>query len=680
MNKKSLLLIVFALLVSTSFSWILTAQSDLMQDVDAVKEGAEDDLYAPDDDEPTQPNSTTTTPPKKTTVANPTTEAPKTSATESADLNDLPVIDDVKPAAAMTGVESAKSSQLTAMRIYPLKDRMRVELQTTQPVDYLPEKISRNNQFAMNLGNTTLSSTVSKSPVSAKEYGGNVNQIQAYESKSSLGSTARVVISLNSLSDPIIKQEGNRILVEFMNEATEWKNDRNNKDISNELPEYETLMSMTGKKVFRGTKVNFKSKDASVSDVLAFISQASGKNFVLIGDQDKKVSLNIKNEPWDQVLALVLLNADLGYQKVGNTYRVMPVTKIRSELAEASKAQEEEDKQAAKATQLFPLSYAKTGEMIPQVQKFLKAEFGEHVVQDDRTNSIVVTALPKNIERVRKYIEAIDRQTPVIQIEARVVQANKDFSRQLGFDWNLAGALSLGSGNLTFRTALGSGGSTGGASSSGSSSGSVSSVAIGGLGGVQGGFTSTGTIKQIDAIVNLSESDSFVKELSRPSLTVLNNKEAKITDGTTFTFVNTASGSSANGTATPATIEAVLGLTVTPQVTNDNNVLLKVKLSRDLPGTALPGVPNIGINKRVIETETMIESGATMAIGGVYIREEGASQGGWPFLRKIPLFGRLFTSVDSKREAERELLMFISPRILNLDKSSMTSQSLIDAR
>ncbi|MEZ4813892.1 MAG: secretin N-terminal domain-containing protein [Bdellovibrionota bacterium] len=516
---KSIYRFAFFSFIFLTASTFLIAQTELMDDVDAIKENSDEDLYAPDD-EATGSNSEA--PSSEASIA-----APTSRAAQSDLLEDLPVAGEgARPDEALTGTD-ASSAELSSIRIYSLADRTRFEIQTSKVVDYVPEKSSKAKQFSLNLANTNLGPLLSKGPINASEYGGPVSKVQAYESKSANGTNARIVMNMSSMAEPSIRREGNRILVDFFNKGVASNNQSNGKDI----PEnFETLISLNGKQNFVGTKVNFRAKEATIPDVLQFISQVSGKNFVLVGEVDRKISINVKRVPWDQVLALVLLNAELGYQKMGNTYRVMPVTKIRQEIADSIKAQEDEDKLAPKATELFPLSYAKTTEVIPQITKYLKSDYGENVVSDERTNSIVVTALPKNIQRIQRYISAIDRQTPVVLIEARIVQANKTFSRDIGIDWKALGGIKFAGGTLSIGSALGSPASTTtGSTGSSSSAASTSSSPFNSLGQTGGAFgqylNPTGTLQQLDAFIKFNEAKSNTRELARPSLTVLNNKK-----------------------------------------------------------------------------------------------------------------------------------------------------------
>ncbi len=690
--KKFTFLFVTSAFISAFYLKPLLAQTELMKDVDAVDEKSEDDLYAPEDESVTVDSKASSNikekkdSPKKTDLEAPTEEAIKKkdpspdnlsiSTKTKTSLDDLPVsskskpaLDDLplsnKPKTAMTGVnETSESAQLTSIKSYSLDDRIRYEIQTSRVVDFAPETSNSTKKFTLNLADTVIGPLVSKSPVKVDSSNSPVNTFQATESKSEMGNYTQVVMDLNTLSEPLIRREGNRLLLDFFtNKAGPYQ--RSETKLNSELPSYETLISLDSKSNFVGSKVNFNSKEASIPSVLQFISQVSGKNFILVGETDRKISMNVKSVPWDQVLAFVLLNAELGYQKIGNTYRVMPISKIRSDITETLKAQDEQYKLQAKATQLFPLSYAKASETLPQIAKLLKNEYGESALSDERTNSIVITALPKNIQRVRKFIEAVDKQTPVVEIEARIVQAKKDFSRIIGLNWKTFGTFGIANGNVNIGAGLGG--------ELKSILGSTDIPKETGIGGSYSG--SSGTIRNIDSFLNASETAGYVKELSRPSLTVLNNKSASLTDGSELTIL--IPGTSVQASTTK-TIQATLNLDVTPQVTNDNNILLTIALKKDGFGAEILGT--IPIIKRQVTTQTLVESGKTVVIGGVYIKEDSNTDIGLPFFRKIPFFGSLLTQSKSKIEGERELLMFISPRILNLDKASINQQTLEEAR
>lgn len=652
----------------------LRAQTELMKDVDAVDEKNVDNLYAPEDEISNEVDvqASKDIPPAKEPTEQaakietlPTTEEsiPKTPST----LDELPVAPNTfptKPKTALSGVsETTESAQLSSIKSLTLEDRVRYEIQTSRIVDYAPEISTANKKYILNLADTYVGPLVSKSPVKVDSSAGPIDSFQAIENRSEMGTYTQVVMDLNTLTEPVVRREGNKLLVDFyLSKAGPYQ--RSEAKLNQELPTYETLISLDSKSTFVGSKVNFNAKDASVPSVLQFISQVSGKNFILVGETERKISMNVKSVPWDQVLAFVLLNAELGYQKVGNTYRVMPISKIRSDISDTLKSQEEQFRLQAKATQLFPLSYAKASETLPQIEKFLKKEYGESSLFDERTNSIVITALPKNIQRVRKFLEAVDKQTPVIEIEARIVQASKTFDKKLGFNWKSFGSFSIANGKINLGGGVGE-------------TTSITNMETSPTNAVGGSYSGTsGTIKAIDALISATEDSSVVKELARPSLTVLNNKQANISSGTE-TLVKLPA-LVPGGTSSSTNVKALLSLDVTPQVTNDNNILLNIQLSKDTPGEEKNG--NIPTNRRQISTQTLIESGKTVVLGGVYVKADTNGDNGIPYLKKLPFFGSFFTSQKKKLETEDQILIFISPRILNLDKASINQQTLEEAR
>ena len=663
--KKFTFLFVTSAFISAFYLKPLLAQTELMKDVDAVDEKSEDDLYAPEDEAATPDSKSASN--SKEKKAPPKVEAPP--PTEEAIMKVAPTLDELpvttKPKTAMTGVvESSESAQLTSIKSYAMDDRVRYEIQTSRVVDFAPETSNSTKKFTLNLADTTIGPLVSKSPVKADSSNSPVDKFQATESKSEMGNYTQVIMDLNTLTEPVIRREGNRLLLDFFtNKAGPYQ--RSETKLNAELPSYETLISLDSKSNFVGSKVNFNAKDASIPSVLQFISQVSGKNFVLVGEADRKISINVKSVPWDQVLAFVLLNAELGYQKIGNTYRVMPISKIRSDISETLRSQEEEYKLQAKATQLFPLSYAKASETLGQITRLIKSDYGESALSDERTNSIVITALPKNIQRVRKFLEAVDKQTPVVEIEARIVQATKSFTQKLGVNWKSFGTFSIANGKIGLGGGIGTTTKIEGRDT----------TPTGGIGGSYSG--TSGSLQALDAFLSANENAANTKLLSRPSLTVLNNKQASLTDGSETTVILQGNATEAS---TSKSITANLGLNVTPQVTNDNNILLNIQLNKDTPGAPSADNKIFTTDRKQISTQTLVESGKTVVLGGVYSKKDINADDGIPFLRKLPFFGSFFTSNRTKTNDESEILMFISPRILNLDKASINQQTLEEAR
>ena len=169
----------------------------------------------------------------------------------------------------------------------------------------------------------------------------------------------------------------------------------------------------------------------------------------------------------------------------------------------------------------------------------------------------------------------------------------------------------------------------------------------------------------IQAVLSLAEDESKAKIIASPRVTVLNNKMATISQGTEIQITTSATVSAP---ATSVLVPVLLQLQVTPQVTADGYVLLKLHLNRDTPNTTGTA------DTRTAETEMLVESGKTAVVGGIYTVDSTESESGWPGLRNLPLFGILFKSLSSVQKTSNELLMFISPRILNADKALFVSQ------
>ncbi len=389
---------------------------------------------------------------------------------------------------------------------------------------------------------------------------------------------------------------------------------------------------------FRGNKITLNVKNAEIQDVLNLISRASGKDFILAATANgsSKVTLNVRNTPWDQVLSVVLLNAKLGYQEIGNTYRIVPISELKSEIEDASKAQSEELKLRSLETRLFPVNYAEAAKVQENLRNFLTKDRGTIAV-DARTNSIVVTDLPEILERISRYIRSIDKQTSQVLIEGRIVEATQRASKQFQVQWDTTAP---GSRSLLV-------------------SGATLPRTNSNFGGELGAQFGIGNFLGIRAALRMLEDNGESKTIGSPRVTVLDNEEATISQGQRVQLVTQG----AAGVVTTSYQDATLELKVRPQVTSDGYVLLDIKLKRDVPGASQQ------IETRSASTQMLVESGKTAVIGGIYTDNTRSGEQGWPGLMNLPIFGSIFRSNTNKSKEANELMMFISPKILNADKA-----------
>ncbi len=412
-----------------------------------------------------------------------------------------------------------------------------------------------------------------------------------------------------------------------------------------------------GAKAYTGQKVTLEFKDADIKNIFRIIAEVSGYNMIIDNAVSGKVTLRLVNVPWDQALDIILETNSLGMTKVGNVIRVLPLGIIKKEEEEKLASQKAKEKLEDLVSKLISVSYSKASDVSAKL-KGVMTDRGK-VEVDDRTNTIILKDIQKSVDDAVKLVASLDTPTHQVVIEARIVTASTRFSRDLGVQWGAGYAADAAHGNPTgyyfpnsYNVNAGGGGSF--------ALNPPASGGVGGAGGVVGiNFGSINDTLNLDLRLSALESQGWGKVISSPKIITLDNKEASIQQGVSIPFETT----SASGTQTQF-VDASLNLTVTPHVTGDGRLSMKIKASKNNPSQALRGAGGApAIEKREATTEILVKDGETTVIGGIYEVDKGESETYTPFLGKIPIFGWLFKS-KSKTETKTELLIFITPRIV----------------
>jgi type IV pilus assembly protein PilQ len=433
---------------------------------------------------------------------------------------------------------------------------------------------------------------------------------------------------------------------------------------------------------YRGQRISMDFKDADLTNVFRIIAEVSNLNIITSDDVKGKVSLRLVNVPWDQALDIVLRSKALGASQEGNVLRIAPLASLRKEEQDrfdAQKAVETSHQEALnRAAEVkamneavfdtIPVSYGKASEMLGKI-KPLASKFGK-LDSDDRTNVLIIRDLAKNITEVRALVATLDTATPQVLIEARIVEVDTSFTRELGVQW---GGSFRGGGNTKY-------GITGAQNSGGGSNPgepltpanpkpfdptappapnwAVNLPAA--IGSGAGGGLSFGILRdnlRLDLSLSALEAAGKGKIISSPKIVTMDNKEATIEQGTQIPY----STVSASGTNTQF-VDATLSLKVTPHITPDGRVSMKLEAKNDSQGeVGATGQP--AINKKKATTEVLIGDGETTVIGGILQISRTESRAGLPWLSKIPGLGFLFRK-DVNQTRNRELLIFITPKIL----------------
>ena len=429
------------------------------------------------------------------------------------------------------------------------------------------------------------------------------------------------------------------------------------------------------KRGFSGRRIDLDLKDADIHNVLRLIGDVSRRNIIVGDDVGGTVTIRLRNVPWDQALAVILQSKKLGMVEQGNLMRIAPLDTLQAEREQEIARRKMEVELAPIETRLIPVSYADAQELSSRIEPLL-SDRGS-VTVDARTNTLIARDVSAALNQVEELSRALDTQTPQVLVEARIIEATSRYIRDVGIQWGGSGTMSSTTGNptgLAFPSALGiAGGASDGQTPTQGLSPFSSSVANpnfavnmpAAVGTGQGGALGL-TFGSIDNNVNLAlrlsaaESSGMLRILSSPRILTMDNESAKISQGTLIPF----SQVSAQGVQTVFQ-NAVLSLEVTPHVTADGSVQMKVAIKRDEPDfnqTSARGDPTI--LKREANTQLLVMDGHTAVIGGIFVRNTGRNVDQVPFFGDIPILGLLFQRRRTS-DTRGELVIFITPRIVN---------------
>src|SRR6202790_2769471 len=420
---------------------------------------------------------------------------------------------------------------------------------------------------------------------------------------------------------------------------------------------------------YTGEPISVNLKDVDLKDFFRLIHEISGLNVVLDPNVHGTLTIVLDDVPWDQALDIVLKNNDLARELEGNVLRVATVDTLKKE-AEGRRAQVEAEALAVdKVSVTRFLSYAHAKDVVITVKKFLSTR-GD-VVADERTNAVIVNDIPKVLPTIDRLLTQLDRKTQEVEIEARVVAATRQFARdigtQLGFAWGnghsaIGGNQAAGSSPTTvnipgqgpgYITVPGTG--SGGGSSIPLFSNLGSTAPTSGL-----SFVNASSNVRIDAVLSMAESRGLLKVLSRPRVVTQNNIQAFVKQGVRVPIVTQAQ---LGGPPTVTYVDAFLRLTVTPQITPENNIFLNVDVENTTPnfGQEVQGNPELITQQAT--TQVLVTDGGTVVIGGVIQTQNSINIDQVPILGNIPILGNLFKHVQVQT-SNQELIFFITPRII----------------
>jgi type IV pilus assembly protein PilQ len=406
-------------------------------------------------------------------------------------------------------------------------------------------------------------------------------------------------------------------------------------------------------------------------DFFRLIHEISGLNVVVDPAVKGNLTIVLDDVPWDQALDIVLHNNDLDKQLDGNVLRVATKDTLKREAEENRDLAKAQAEAADVVTTTRVLSYAKAEDMATTMKKFLSSR-GD-VLADARSNTLIIRDIPSVLPVIDNLLRQLDRKSQQVEIEARVVAANRNFSREIGTQFGFAAATPSGNNILGGASGVGTSpivrnfpplpappiivGTGGPSTTSGSIPLNTNLATAVPTSGISYSFSSANFA--LDFIITAAEDRGVGKLLSKPKVITQNNQKAIVKQGTKIPVQTIV-----NNTVSVQFVDAVLQLEVTPQITADGTVFMDVHVTNDQIDQSIPRVEGIpAIDTQSAETRVLINDGGTVVIGGIIVSQQRTDIQQVPLVGSLPVIGNLFkhTTISS---SSQELLFFLTPRIL----------------
>jgi len=423
-----------------------------------------------------------------------------------------------------------------------------------------------------------------------------------------------------------------------------------------EAKEPETLVE--GK--YTGKKISLDFQDADIVPIFRLLADISGYNIVVDPNVKGRLTMKLVNVPWDQALDLICKTFYLGQAVEGNIIRIAPLSVFAKESEEKAKAKEAEAKAEPLETRFFSISYADVSVVEKSIKDSKILSTRGSISVDKRTSSMVIKDVPSVFPQVENFLSTLDKPTPQVLIEARIVEVSTKSDFDLGIQWGVTLSATNTLSSIGGLSTLGKGSFTGGnylvdfpSGKAGAGSGS----------GFNFGLLNPARTMGLDLQISALETMGKGRIISNPRVVTLDNEKAIIMQGTSEPYPEITE----QGTITVKPRDVVLKTEVTPHITPTGSISMSVVITKeDIIGERLVGGTSAPRTSKVEgNTKVLVQNGETLVIGGIYKRTERESTSGVPGLMKIPVLGWLFKNRNVSEDVG-ELLIFITPRIVEL--------------
>ncbi|WP_373387130.1 type IV pilus secretin PilQ [Pseudomonas alcaligenes] len=409
---------------------------------------------------------------------------------------------------------------------------------------------------------------------------------------------------------------------------------------------------------YTGEKLSLNFQDIDVRSVLQLIADFTDLNLVASDTVQGNITLRLQNVPWDQALDLVLKTRGLDKRQVGNVLLIAPADEIAARERQELEARQQLAELAPLRREVVQLNYAKASDIAKLFEDAseegsMDKDMRGKIIYDDRTNSLIAYLTQDRLDELRRIVTQLDIPVRQVMVEARIVEANVDFDKELGVEWRGVG---LGDNNWVVGGTNSVEKDTDPLEFQGGTF--VDMAAAGRTSGLNLGFITDNTL--LDLELSAMEKTGNGEIISQPKVVTSDKETAKILKGTKIPYQEASS----SGATSIVFAEANLSLEVTPQITPDNRVIMEVKVNKDAADFAnqVDGTPSIQTNE--VNAKVLVSDGETIVIGGIFSNTQSKAVDKVPLLGDIPYIGRLFRR-DVVQDSKAELLVFLTPRIMN---------------
>jgi type IV pilus assembly protein PilQ len=587
------------------------------------------------------------------------------------------------------------AGKVTRVDLQNVRGRQQILIRTTGPVMYTVTESSDPLGLSIDVIGATVEPAASRT-VDLRQVASPVSRLQTSQRQTAPAPVVRVVADLRGPTRYDVRQTPSAIVVEFLNPPRTAQAPAARAAIAavagsrTPTPGAPTAQAAAPPVVgappaVPGTgRLSMDFKDADVNNLLRIIAEVSGMNMVAGADVTGKVTVRLVNVDWQQALDVILRINGMGYEIDGNIIRVAPTARLaeeqtarqaardkkdereRAEIVRLAKGKEEEKKVEPLIDEVVSVNYAKATDVVKNLDRLKtqgRPEVG--IVVDDRTNKLIIRETAGALAKMKDLLLQLDKPTPQVLIEARLVEATRNFSQSLGIEWGFSGNAALANLQASpvsiFSSSVGTdllapvAGST--LPLAISMPASTPTAAVGVIANAL--FNNR---LALGVRISAGEAEGKARTLSAPKVATLDNQEAEIKQGQQVPYTTVDS----SGRTVIAFADAFIRLKVTPHITNDRRVSMKVEAERSFPGDVVnySGGFVYPINTRKATTNVLVADGSTIVIGGLLQTDERWSENRVPWISKVPMLGALFKNTSIGPENKVELLIFLTPTIL----------------